>query len=585
MSDEIRVEFDVPATMRDGTVLRANIFRPAAADPAPVALARTPYGKDLGSVMPQLDAVRLARAGYIVVLQDVRGRFRSEGEWVPFAHEAADGYDTVQWAAALPGANGKVGMCGPSYLGFTAWAAAGQAPPALAALVPAITWADQRDGALWRGGAFELGLAAYWQTTALGIDLVLRRTQDAAPLDRLRAISTLVGEINRLRSEGYLSLPLRDFAPLKRLDLDPRFLHAIVAHPNSREHAAPFSPAAWYSAVTVPTYNVGGWYDIFGAGTLQNFRAMRTNGSTPAARAARVLMGPWSHVGYSDVIGEVEFGFAANMAFINLQTDLTGLTQRWFDYWLRGIENGVTQEPPVKLFIMGANTWRDEQEWPLARTQYTPYYLHSGGGANTGAGDGTLSAEPPGAEPPDHYTYDPADATPTRGGALLMHPLFGPGVKDQRPVEARPDVLVYTSAPLAADTEVTGPVQVRLWAASDAPDTDFVARLIDVHPDGFAQNLTDGIIRARYRDGDTPEPLEPGRPYAFTIDLWATANVFKAGHRIRLDVASANFPRWDRNPNTGGPFAADTTLVAARQTILHDADHPSHVVLPLIPRG
>jgi putative CocE/NonD family hydrolase len=259
---------------------------------------------------------------------------------------------------------------------------------------------------------------------------------------------------------------------------------------------------------------------------------------------------------------------------MNLQTDMTGLTQRWFDYWLKGIDNGVTQEPPVKLFVMGANIWRDEQAWPLARAQLTPFYLREGG---------VLTAQPPADEPPDRYTYDPADPTPTAGGSLLMSPMFGPGAKDQRSAEARADVLSYTSAPLEHDTEVTGPLLVRLWAASDAPDTDFVARLVDVYPDGFAQALADGIIRARYRNGDAPELLEPGRPYQFTINLWATANVFKAGHRIRLDIASASFPRWDRNPNTGAPFGSDARMRPARQTILHDAAHPSHIELPIIP--
>jgi putative CocE/NonD family hydrolase len=285
-------------------------------------------------------------------------------------------------------------------------------------------------------------------------------------------------------------------------------------------------------------------------------------------------MGPWSHVNYSGTIGEIDFGFTSNMGLINLQTDMTGLTQRWFDYWLQGIENGVTQEPPVKLFIMGANVWRDEQEWPLARTQYTLYYLHTAG---------LLSPTKPQTEAPDSYLYDPANPMPTYGGAALMHPLYGPGVRNQSQLEARSDILSFTSAALTEDTEVTGPVVVKLWASSDALDTDFVARLVDVHPDGFAQNLTDGIIRARYRNGDNAELLEPGQAYEFTIDLWATANLFKVGHRIRLDITSSNFPRWDRNPNSGAAFATDTELKVAQQTIFHDANHPSQVILPIVP--
>lgn len=581
-SDAIMTEFDVPAPMRDGAVLRANVFRPAAAGHYPVALCRTPYGKDFASVTTMLDAVRLARAGYIVVIQDVRGRFASDGAWYSFLHEAEDGYDTVEWAARLPGSNGNVGMFGNSYLGFTQWMAATQAPPHLKAIMPSSTWSDLRDGPVWRGGALELGLAAYWQVTAIALNALARRHGDAPPEQRMDIMQTLVREIDQLRASGYLSLPLQDFAPFKALEIGPE-IGEMIANPYSRAHSAPYSVSASYDRVTVPAYNVGGWYDIFCQGTLNNFSALRAGGATPQARQARVLMGPWSHVGHSHVIGEMDFGFVSSASLINLQTDLTGLTQRWFDYWLKGSDNGVETEPPLKLFIMGDNVWRDEQEWPLVRSHYTPYYLHDNGAASS-RGEGKLSTELPGDEPPDHYTYDPANPTPTEGGALLMHALFHPGVYDQRAIEARADVLVYTSEALAHDTEVTGPVTVILWAASDAPDTDFVARLVDVHPDGFAQNLTDGIIRARYRDGDTPHLLESGRAYRYSIDLWSTANVFKAGHRIRLDIASASFPRWDRNPNTGARFGTETAMRPARQTILHDAAHPSHVLLPVIPR-
>jgi uncharacterized protein len=574
MSDQIVIEFDVPATMRDGTVLRANMFRPAGGGPYPVALARTPYGKDYFSVSPILDAPRLARAGYIVLIQDVRGRFRSAGVWEPFRNEEADGYDTVEWAARLPGSSGAVGMFGVSYLGFTQWMAAKAAPPSLKALVPVLTWADVRDGVAWRGGAWELGTQASWFLGSVGLDTVMRRVAGAPPEAQMRAVGMLVHEIDRLRTEGYYSLPLKDFEPLRRLEFTAA-LDEIMQNAENPDFYAPFSIAAAYDQVRVPALNVGGWYDIFTHGTLQNFTALRAGGVMPKARQAKLLVGPWSHVNYTNVVGDVDFGFVAQMALMNLQTDLTGLTQRWFDRWLKGVENGVTEEPPVKLFVMGDNAWRDENEWPLARARSTPFYLRAGG---------RLAPEPPAREPADAYTYDPADPTPTYGGGILMHPLFGPGARDQRPIEARADVLTYTTEPLSADVEVTGPISMKLWAASDAPDTDFVARLVDVHPDGFAQILADGIIRARYRNGHTPELLEPGRAYDFTIDLWATSNVFKAGHQVRVDIASASFPRWDRNPNTGEPFGRSAELRPARQSILHDAEHPSHVVLPIVPR-
>jgi putative CocE/NonD family hydrolase len=509
----------------------------------------------------------------MVVIQDVRGRFQSEGQWQPFVNEATDGYDTVEWAARLPGANGSVGMFGASYFGFTQWMAARENPPSLKAIVPAITWADASDGLIWRGGAFELGTSGYWNLSSVSLDILLKRYATASPEERMQAFGQLVAEIDRLRTEGYRSLPLKDFEPLAKLGLAEALGEAIATVENP-EHFTPLSIANDYDQVRVPALNIGGWYDIFTQGTLQNFAALRVGGSTPEARQSQLLVGPWAHVSYSHTVGDVDFGFVSAMAFINLQTDLTGLTQRWFDRWLKGAENGVTEAPPIKLFVMGANIWRDEQEWPLARARSAEYYLRAGG---------VLSTEPPIDEAPDHYVYDPADPTPTVGGSILMPTLFGAGAKDQRSVEARADVLCYTSAPLTQDTEVTGPLLVRLWAATDAPDTDFVARLVDVHPDGMAQTLADGIVRARYRNGSTPEPLEPGQPYEFTIDLWATSNVFKAGHRIQVDIASASFPRWDRNPNTGAPLGADSELRSTRQTILHDAQHLSRIVLPIVP--
>lgn len=579
MSEQIRFEFDVPCVMRDDTVLRANVLRPACNGTYPVLVTRTPYGKDLSTVSVLLDPIRAARAGYIAVIQDVRGRFRSEGEWSPLRHEAQDGYDTVEWAAGLPDSSGNVGMYGGSYMGFTQWAAALQAPPHLKAIVPSVTWADVCDGLTWRGGAFELGKRARWELRNRALDLILRRLKSTPRARKRQAVGVLVDEIDRLRTEGYFSLPLREFAPFVKAGISCR----VFREPYSREYNAPFSVASSYDKVRVPAYNIGGWYDIFTQGTLDNFRALATRGSTPEVRQSRVLIGPWAHTCYANAVGEMDFGVAASAALIDIQADLTRVTLRWFDYWLKGIDNGITREPPVKIFVMGDNIWRDEREWPLARTQYTAFYLHGSGRASSLPSDGILSTHEPGDEPADHYIYDPADPTPTYGGALLMNPLFGIGVRDQRPVEQRQDVLVYTSEPLSQDTEVTGPVVVRLWAASDARDTDFVARLVDVHPDGLARNLCDGIIRARYREGESPKLLEPGKAYQFVIDLWSTANVFKAGHRIRLDIASASFPRWDRNPNTGSPFGSDASIRPAHQTVLHDAAHPSHVLLPIIP--
>jgi putative CocE/NonD family hydrolase len=578
---EVRVALDVPVLMRDGVELRANVYSPAADGSYPVLLTRLPYGKDFPLGTAVLDPVQVVRRGYIVVVQDVRGRFMSGGDWYPMHNEAPDGYDTVQWAAQLPGANGRVGMYGISYFGFTQLAAAWENPPALEALFPIQTWADTYDGATYRGGAFELGLAAFWLLEVLGFDSLMRRYRDDPQLGM--RIYQLAQGINGFSGDLYSHLPLNEFPPFRDLDIAPSWFDGL-AHPLDREFAAESMVAGRYGTISAPSYLVASWYDILLGGMLQNYRGLCEQGATPEARQPRLMIGPWSHGGMGHVVGERDFGFASSGLFIDLKIDLASLQLRWFDYWLKDQQNGILEEAPVKLFIMGENVWRDEQEWPLARTRYTPYYLHSQGRANSLQGDGLLNTEPPADETADKYIYNPNDPVPTCGGALLMPAIYRPGPWDQRPIEQRGDVLVYSTPPLDRDVEVTGPIVVKLYAASSAPDTDFVARLVDVYPDGYAQNLTDGIIRARYRSGSTPELLEPGQVYAYTIDCWATGNLFRAGHRIRLDVTSSSFPRWDRNPNTGGPLASERETRPATQTILHDASHPSHVILPIIPR-
>jgi uncharacterized protein len=582
---EVTVDFDVPAKMSDGTILRANVYRPAGEGKWPVLLTRLPYGKDFPIGRSVLDPLIAARRGYVVIVQDTRGRFASGGEWDPFRREAQDGLETIAWAANLHYSNGNVGMFGASYFGFTQWTAAVNQPPALKAMVPFITWNDPLNGVLFRGGAFELGTSAAWQMATIGLNVVMRRYQnDPDPRNLGQAIYNLVKEVDALGTEGYWSLPLKDFGPLKRSDVGTAFFES-TEKPMDREVAEPLTIKGKQEQVTVPTFNIGGWYDIFLKDTIDNFKTMREHGSTEQARQSKLLIGPWTHTGANNPIGEMNFGFAATAAFINLQIDFVSLQLRWFDHWLKDIDTGMLNEAPIKLFVMGANTWRDEQEWPLARAVETRYYLHSEGHANSLNGDGVLSAAAPEVETADHYVYDPAKPVITRGGALLLPPEFPGGPYDQRDTEVREDVLVYSTPPLEQDVEVTGPILVHLWATSSVLDTDFVARLVDVHPDGYAQNLTDGIIRARYRNfarGEAPSLLQPGEIYEYEIDLWATSNVFKKGHRMRLDITSSNFPRWDRNPNTGHDFGVDAELVVAHQTILHDAEHPSHVVLPIV---
>ncbi len=581
----VSVDFDVSAEMRDGTILRANIYRPAGEERWPVLLTRTPYGKDFPNASPVLDPLLAARRGYVVIVQDTRGRFASAGEWDPMRNEALDGVDTIAWAAQLPYSNGQVGMFGASYLGFTQWSSALHRPPALKVLAPYITWNNPFNGQVFRGGAFELGISASWQLL-MGANVLMRRhAGEADPRQLGYDIYKWSRQVDALGNLGYRSLPLKDFGPLQDNSVAPAFFE-LVEHPMDREYMESINLHGKQELVTVPTLNIGGWYDIFLQDTLENFRTMREHGSTPEARQSKLLIGPWAHTSASNPIGEMSFGIASTAGLLNLQGDVMSTQLRWFDSFLKGLDTGMLSEAPVKLFVMGANVWRDEQEWPLARAVETRYYLHSNGQANSLHGDGTLSTDAPEAESADRYDYDPANPVMTRGGSLLMTAEFPAGVFDQRATEERADVLVYTTPALEQDIEVTGPISVHLWATSSAVDTDFVARLVDVHPSGYAQNLTDGILRARYRDFDSgaaPTLIEAGKAYEFVLDLWSTSNVFKQGHRMRLDVTSSSFPRWDRNPNTGHAFGVDDELVVAHQTILHDAEHPSFVLLPLVP--
>jgi putative CocE/NonD family hydrolase len=584
LGHQITVDFDVPAKMSDGTILRANVYRPAGEGKWPVLLTRLPYGKDIPG-FSVLDPAMAVRRGYVVIVQDTRGRFTSGGEWVPMLHEAQDGFETVEWASKLHYSNGQVGMFGGSYFGFTQWSAALLQPTGLKAMVPFITWSDPLNGLFFRNGALELGTIASWNQM-MAVDLLMRRHRgEADPRNFQQALYGLVEDMDALGPEGYWSLPLKDFAPLKHNDIAPSFFE-FIAHPMDRSSLDFVTIRGKHERVQVPTFNVGGWYDIFLQDTISNFKAMREHGSTSEARQSKLLIGPWSHGAMRNPVGEMNFGFASTAALIDLRIDVISLQLRWFDHWLKGIDTGILNEAPIKIFVMGANRWRDEQEWPLTRAVETKYYLHSSGHANTLNGDGLLTTTPPEIEESDQYAYDPGHPVMTRGGAVLMSPEFPAGPYDQRPTESREDVLVYSTPPLDQDIEVTGPIVVHLWAASSAPDTDFVARLVDVHPDGYAQNLTDGIIRARYRDfarGEAPSLIEPGHAYEYEIDLWSTSNLFKKGHRIRLDITSSCFPRWDRNPNTGHEFGADAELVVAHQTILHDAEHPSYVTLPVVP--
>jgi len=558
---DVVVERNVGAKMRDGATLRADIYRPRAEGKFPVLLVRTPYDKTNETSFGMRGAAR----GYVVVEQDVRGRFMSEGEWYTFKNESQDGYDTVEWAAALPYANGKVGMFGGSYVGATQYLAAIAKPPHLAGICPTVTASNYHDGWTYQGGAFEQWFNESW-STGLAMNTMRRRAEESNAL------------------EGTKTLPLTDYAVLEApsaAGIAPYFKDWL-AHPSFDAYWKQWSIEDHYANIQVPVLSFAAWYDIFLGGSLRNYTRLKKEGGTDAAKnGQRLVVYVGGHAGGSESrwVGGVDFGE-------KLPIDQDEMMLRWYDWLLKGQANGVENEKPVRIFVMGKNEWRDEDDWPLARARSTRYYLHStGGGANGLAGNGTLSTAAPAEEKPEQYIYDPSDATPTIGGPLCCGPLpTGIGPQDQRPAETRGDVLVFTTLAFAKDTEVTGPVTLDLYASSSAVDTDFTGMLVDVWPNGFAQNLTSGILRMRYRNSqEKAELTNPGETYHLTVDLWATSNVFLAGHKLRLEVSSSNFPRFDRNLNTGEIQARGTRMVKATNVIYHDKAHPSALILPVVP--
>jgi putative CocE/NonD family hydrolase len=571
------VERNLAARMRDGITLYADAHRPDAPGTFPVILMRVPYDKSAATPMNYVNY--FVPRGYVLVIQDTRGRYTSEGEYYPLIHEADDGYDTVEWAATLPWSDGKVGTAGQSYHGATQNLLPHTCPPHLVCQVPISASANFHASWVYHtGGVFEFG----WQvayTIFMARDTAERMKLGQAYLEKLdRYVAPGVNFAQLLTDEWYRHLPLKDWADWLK-DTAPYFAD-YLAHPDDGPYWEPVNLYKHHHRIRTPMYHVGSWYDVFQEGTLGNFTGVVRHGNHEARPTQKLLMGPWGHllpyaVPTKGGSGDIDFG-------PNSAIELHAIELRWFDHWLKGIDTKLMQEPPIKIFVMGDNVWREEQEWPLARTQYTAYYFHSQGAANSLHGDGELRLDAPTRESPDTYVYDPGDPVPSRGGNALVIPL---GVYDQRPVEGRRDVLCYTSEPLTSALEVTGPITVKLYAASSAPDTDFTAKLVAVRPDGYAQNLADGIIRARYRESRAnPSPITPGAVYEYTIELWSTSFVFHPGHRLRVDIASANFPRFDRNPNTGHPLFSDAEWQTARQTIFHDAAHPSHIALPVIPR-
>lgn len=543
--DRISKSFSVAVPMRDGVRLAANIFRPQDAGRYPTILVRTPYGKGRG-LAPNYQA--FVERGYAVVIQDVRGRYDSQGVFRPLEQEPLDGDDTLNWIARQPWSDGKIGMLGGSYLGIVQWKAAALNNPHLKAIFPVVAGCDDyRDRFYSTGGAMKLGQRLLWMSENL-------RTPRFHPDF----------------SKFVLHLPLStaDVASTGRIS---DMYQEALAHPSNDWFWKAISTREHLAKIRVPVFEVGGWFDNFVESDLYAYEALRKNSGVH-----RIMIGPWPH-NMSIPFTGVNFGPAANVALYGFET-------QWFDQFLKGKDTPLLSQPPVRLFVMGINQWREEREWPPP-AHHKRFYFESGGHANSLAGDGRLQAHTPPQGAPDRFVFDPRHPVPTMGGAVCCNPKVFPwGPMDQRAVEKRGDVLVYTTPPLAKDVAVIGLVRVVLYAATSARDTDFTAKLVDVFPDGRAQNLTDGILRLRYRHSLEREQLaRPGEIEKVTIDAGVTGNVFQKGHRIRMEISSSNFPRFDRNPNTGRPIAGETELRTARQTIYHDALHPSHVVLPVVP--
>jgi putative CocE/NonD family hydrolase len=555
--------------MRDGLRLACDLYRPDDGEPHPVLVQRTPYDRTLlGNAASDIDPVKMALAGYVVVVQDVRGRFASEGDFESYTFEAEDGYDTIRWAAEQPWCNGDVGMFGLSYMGQCCLLAASQRPPALRAIAVLESPDNATGGDRYRGGALSLGLLASWAMQTIVPAAVMRAA--ATNPARYAEMPGVVDDIDNL--DAHLRrLPLVPFPPIDGRGVDP----AGQFDRSATYGYWPPKPRFRPTDITVPALVIAGWHDCFLQPNLDLFLALRTGGSSEAVRRlSRLVVGPWSHGTPTAVVGETDYGFRASPMFMDLREDFTRLHRRWFDARMLGKDTGIDAEAPVRIFVTGVNRWRDEQEWPPARARQQRWFLH---------GDGRLEAAEPAPAEPSAFDLVPDDPVPTVGGATLMNAKYLRGPVEQGRVEARDDVLVFTSAPTVAPMEVTGPLRLVAWVAASTADTDVVARLCDVHPDGRSYHVADGILRLRFREGDEPKPLEPGEVYRVEVDLWSIAHAFLPGHRLRLQVRASDFPRYDRCPGDGRNSGEADRVLPQHNQLFHDPTHPSHLLLPVMP--
>ena len=566
---DVRFIYDERVPMRDGITLSADIYLPKGKGPWPTLLHRTPYENSAERWISW--SVWWAQRGFAVVSQDCRGKYESDGVFYAYHNERLDGLDTLDWIANQPWCNGKIGSWGRSYGALNQWLSAAGASSALTCMAPHVISDDYFREVAYIGGAFQLGHALL-----SSILYITNIVQIQGP-----ASASLFNN-----PEFYRNLPLIEMDVAAIGKEIPHF-RDWLNHPTDDDYWQAIRWDDQYDEIDQPIFQQSGWFDPYVRSTFRQQAAMRAHGKTERARAnQKVMIGPWGHsVPTSSRMADIDFGPSAYVQMLDLET-------RWFDHWLNGNDTGIMNEPPINIFVMGENAWRFEHEWPLARTEFTDCFLHSNGHANSLWGDGVVSFDAPSAEPVDRFDYDPANPVWTLGGNNSMdsltlqakEPILA-GPVDQRSIERRDDVLVYTSAPLEADLEVTGPLEFVLFAASSAKDTDFTAKLIDVFPSGYAMNIAEGIVRARYRNSRIEEELlVPGEIEEYRIELAPTSNLFRRGHRLRLDVSSSNFPRFNRNLNTGENIATGTRMEIARQTILHSSEHPSRLILPIIPR-
>jgi hypothetical protein len=562
-ANEIKIERHKAIKMRDGIVLYGDVYMPAKEGKYPTIVSRTPYGVQRDGAHKNF--IKFAQNGYAVVFVDVRGRYESEGKWEPFRDEAKDGYDIVEWAAVQSFSNGRIATQGGSYVGHNQWQTMNEHPPHMIAAFPSLASTNLYANWITMGGAFRLSFNYGWGVVRMPNRIMLPQywhTESFAPeeLKYDNILFHLPLKTGDLKSAGYAVQHYRDW----------------VEHESYDSYWKSISDEERFATYTVPVHTLGGWFDIFIQGTINGYVGMKNKASNADARKyTKMIIGPWGH-GASQSYGGVDFTPAA---FI----DQFELELKFFDFHLKGLKNGLDTEDPVKLFYMGVNKWRTEKDWPIPGTQYQKIYLSSQGNAKSVRGNGVLSFHPPMNEGKDQFTYDPNMPVGTLGGNNCCGTPTATGPADQRPIEKREDVLVYSSDFLTAPVTIAGPVKVKLFASTDGPDTDWMIKLTDVYPDGTSMPISEGILRAKFREGlDKIKLLTPNQTYQYDIELTGTANVFQKGHRIRVDVTSSDFPQFDRNPNTGEKLGQSDKVRIAHQTIFHGAAQASYIELPVV---